>query len=114
MIKIYHNPRCGTSRSALQAIESSGQPVEIIEYLKTPPVGDELRALIRAAGLTVREAMRAKEPVYQDLGLDAPALSDEQLLAAIEQHPVLLNRPFVVTEKGTRLCRPLERIQEIL
>uniref|UniRef100_UPI003341378F arsenate reductase (glutaredoxin) n=1 Tax=Castellaniella defragrans TaxID=75697 RepID=UPI003341378F len=114
MIKIYHNPRCSTSRNALQAIEAAGQPVEIIEYLQTPPARDELRALIQAAGLTVREAMRPKESIYCDLGLDDPALSDEQLLEAIERHPVLLNRPFVVTDKGARLCRPLERIQEIL
>src|SRR5690606_31263736 len=112
--KIYHNPRCSTSRNALQAIEASGRPVEIIEYLKALPARDELRALIQAAGLTVREAMRAKEPAYRDLGLDDPALSDDQLLDAIQQHPVLLNRPFVVTEKGVRLCRPLERIQDIL
>ena len=114
MTKIYHNPRCSTSRNALQAIEASGRPVEIIEYLKALPARDELRALIQAAGLTVREAMRAKEPVYRDLGLDDPALSDDQLLDAIQRHPVLLNRPFVVTEKGVRLCRPLERIQDIL
>ncbi|WP_269499375.1 arsenate reductase (glutaredoxin) [Castellaniella sp. S9] len=114
MTKIYHNPRCSTSRNALQAIEASGRPVEIIEYLKALPARDELRALIQAAGLTVREAMRAKEPAYRDLGLDDPALSDDQLLDAIQQHPVLLNRPFVVTEKGVRLCRPLERIQDIL
>lgn len=114
MTKIYHNPRCSTSRNALQAIEASGRPVEIIEYLKALPPRDELRALIQAAGLTVREAMRAKEPLYRDLGLDDPALSDDQLLDAIQQHPVLLNRPFVVTEKGVRLCRPLEKIQDIL
>lgn len=114
MTKIYHNPRCSTSRNALQAIEASGRPVEIIEYLKALPARDELRALIQAAGLTVREAMRAKEPAYRDLGLDDPALSDDQLLDAIQQHPVLLNRPFVVTEKGVRLCRPQERIQDIL
>src|SRR5690606_30003649 len=100
MTKIYHNPRCSTSRNALQAIEASGRSVEIIEYLKALPPRDELRALIQAAGLTVREAMRAKEPLYRDLGLDDPALSDDQLLDAIQQHPVLLNRPFVVTEKG--------------
>ncbi len=114
MIKIYHNPRCSTSRNALQAIEASGRPVEIIEYLKDLPARDELRALIRDAGLTVREAMRTKESIYQELGLDDPALSDERLLEAIERHPVLLNRPFVVTGKGVRLCRPLERLQEIL
>lgn len=114
MIKIYHNPRCSTSRNALQAIEASGQAADVIEYLKALPARDELRALIEAAGLTIREAMRSKEAVYRDLGLDDPGLSDEQLLDAIQAHPVLLNRPFVVTEKGVRLCRPLERIHEIL
>lgn len=114
MIKIYHNPRCSTSRNALQAIEASGQAVQIVEYLKALPPRDELRELIRAAGLTVREAMRTKEAVYRELALDAPDLTDEELLDAIQDHPVLLNRPFVVTDKGTRLCRPLERIHEIL
>lgn len=114
MIKIYHNPRCSTSRNALQAIEASGRPVEIIEYLKAPLGREALRALILASGLTVREAMRPNEDLYQSMGLADPALSDDQLLDAMAAHPILLNRPFVTTDKGTRLCRPLARIEEIL
>lgn len=114
MIKIYHNPRCSTSRNALQAIEASGQPFETIAYLDTPLDRSALRALIQSAGLTVREAMRPKEELYQSLGLADSALTDDQLLDAIAAHPILLNRPFVTTDKGTRLCRPLALIEEIL
>ncbi len=114
MIRIYHNPRCSTSRKALNILQETGQDIEIVEYLHALPARQALRALIRDAGLSVREAMRPKEPMFESLGLTDPGLSDEQLLAAIEAHPVLLNRPFVVTPRGTRLCRPLERIQEIL
>ncbi|WP_368641870.1 arsenate reductase (glutaredoxin) [Castellaniella ginsengisoli] len=114
MPRIYHNPRCSTSRKALEALQATGRPVEVVEYLHTLPSRDELRALIRAAGLTVREALRSKESVYADLGLADASLTDEQLLDAIERHPVLLNRPFVVTDKGARLCRPFETLQEIL
>ncbi len=87
---------------------------EIIEYLKTPLSRDQLAALIADAGLSVREAMRGKEPLYQELKLDDPALDDEQLLQAMAQHPVLMNRPFVTTAKGTRLCRPATIVDEIL
>jgi len=114
MIRIYHNPRCSTSRKALETLQATGRPVEVVEYLRAPPPRDELRELIRAAGLTVREALRAKEPAYETLGLSDPALTDEQLLDAIERHPVLLNRPFVVTDRGTRLCRPFETIRDVL
>lgn len=114
MIRIYHNPRCSTSRKALETLQATGRPVEVVEYLRALPPRDELRGLIHAAGLTVREALRAKESVYETLGLADPALTDEQLLDVIERHPVLLNRPFVVTDKGTRLCRPFEAIQDIL
>lgn len=114
MSKIYHNPRCSTSRNALALMQEKGLEPEVIEYLKTPLSRGELKSLIAAAGLQVRQAMRAKEAVYAELGLDDPALTDEDLLAAIEANPVLLNRPFVVTEKGTRLARPLEALNEIL
>lgn len=87
---------------------------EIMEYLKTPLSRDQLAALIAAAGLNVREAMRGKEPLYQELKLDDPELDDEQLLQVIAQHPVLMNRPFVTTAKGTRLCRPATIVDEIL
>lgn len=114
MSKIYHNPRCSTSRNALAMMREKGLEPEIIEYLKTPLSRSELKALIADTGLTVREAMRSKEAIYSELNLDNPDLSDEDLLAAIETNPILLNRPIVVTEKGTRLARPLEVVQEIL
>ncbi|MCB4322020.1 arsenate reductase (glutaredoxin) [Alcaligenes sp. 13f] len=114
MSKIYHNQRCSTSRNALAMMREKGLEPEIIEYLKTPLSRSELKALIADTGLTVREAMRSKEAIYSELNLDNPDLSDEDLLAAIEANPILLNRPIVVTEKGTRLARPLEVVQEIL
>lgn len=114
MIRIYHNPRCSTSRKALETLQATGQAVEVVEYLHALPPRESLRALIQAAGLSVRDALRPKESAYESLGLADTTLTDDQLLDAIEQHPVLLNRPFVVTDKGTRLCRPFEKIQEIL
>jgi arsenate reductase len=114
MTKIYHNPRCGTSRTTLQILHERGLEPEIIEYLKTPPSRSELVDLIRQAGLTVRAAMRSKEAVYKELGLDDPSLGDDQLIDAILAHPILLNRPFVVTDKGVRLCRPATEVQAIL
>lgn len=114
MSTIYHNPRCGTSRTVLQALRDSGHEPEVIEYLKTPLSRDQLAQLIQAAGLPVREAVRAKEALYTELGLDNPDVTDEQLLAAMEANPILLNRPFVQTAKGTRLCRPADTVQEIL
>jgi arsenate reductase len=114
MAKIYHNPRCGTSRTVLQQLQEQGIETEIIEYLKTPLNHGELAALIGHAGLTVRQALRSKESVYQELNLDRPELSDAQLLDAMAAHPILLNRPFVATAKGTRLCRPASVLGEIL
>lgn len=114
MTKIYHNPRCGTSRTVLQTLQDQGQQPEIIEYLKTPPSRAQLEQLIGDAGLAVRDALRSKEDIYQTLNLDDPSLTDGQLLDAIVEHPILLNRPFVVTAKGTRLCRPASVIEEIL
>ena len=113
-ITIYHNPDCGTSRNTLAMIRQSGEEPEVIEYLKTPPTRRRLIELIAAAGLTVREALRQKDTPYSALDLDNPALSDEQLLDAMEAHPILINRPFVVTPKGVRLCRPSEVVLEIL
>lgn len=113
-ITIYHNPRCGTSRNTLAAIREAGHEPQVVDYLATPPSREALRAMIAAAGLTVREAIRSKEAVYAELGLDAPGLGDEALLDAMVAHPVLINRPFVVTPKGVRLCRPVERVNEIL
>ena len=111
---IYHNPRCGTSRTVLQALQDAGRKVEVVEYLKQPLKRDALAKLIADAGLSVREAVRSKESLYTELGLDDLKVSDEQLLTAMEQHPILMNRPFVVTEKGSRLCRPADVLQEIL
>ena len=114
MITIYHNPRCSTSRNTLALIREQGHEPQIVEYLKTPLNAGQLAELIHSAGLSVREAMRAKEAVYAELKLDDPALSDAQLLKAIKENPILLNRPFVTTPKGARLCRPVEAVLEIL
>lgn len=114
MTKIYHNPRCGTSRTALQMLEEQGLKPEIIEYLKTPPSRAELIQLIKESGLSVREAIRSKEPIFQELQLDNPALTHDQLIDAMMAHPILINRPFVVTDKGTRLCRPATELTAIL
>ena len=113
-VTIYHNPKCGTSRNTLALIRHAGIEPDIVLYLETPPSRDTVRKMIADAGLDVRDALREKGTPYQELGLDNVELTDEQLLAAIEAHPILLNRPFVVTEKGTRLCRPSEIALEIL
>ena len=113
-ITIYHNPECGTSRNTLAMIRQSGVEPEIIEYLKTPPSRETLVDLIARSGLTVRDAMRKKEAPYTNLGLDDPATTDAQLLDAMLAHPILINRPFVVTEKGVRQCRPSEKVLDIL
>ncbi len=111
---IYHNPRCGTSRTVLDHLRQAGIEPIVIEYLKTPPTREDLAAMIKLAGLQVREAVRAKEPIYQELGLDAAAISDDELLDAMIQNPILINRPFVITERGARLCRPADVLEEIL
>lgn len=113
-VTIYHNPECGTSRNTLAMIRASGEEPEVIEYLKAPPSRERLKELIASAGLTVRQAIRQKDTPYLDLGLDDESLSDDALLDAIEAHPILINRPFVVTPKGVRLSRPSEVVLEIL
>jgi arsenate reductase len=113
-VTIYHNPACGTSRNTLGLIRNAGIEPNVIEYLAYPPTLDTLTALIKAAGLTVREAIRAKETPFIELGLANEKLPDETLLKAMTQHPILINRPFVVTELGTRLCRPSERVIDLL
>ncbi|AKZ63430.1 arsenate reductase [Herbaspirillum hiltneri N3] len=113
-IRIYHNPACGTSRNTLALIRNSGEEPEIIEYLQHPPTRDTLIGLIGSAGLAVREAIRQKGTPYAELGLDNPQLSDDLLFDAMLAHPVLINRPFVVTPKGVRLCRPSELVLDIL
>ncbi len=111
---IYHNPKCGTSRNVLAMIRNAGIEPTVIEYLKTPPSRDELKTLIADAGLTVRDAIRQKGTPYDELGLDDASLTDDQRLDAIEEHPILLNRPFVVTDRGTKLCRPSETVLDLL
>jgi len=113
-ITIYHNPRCGTSRNALAAIREAGHEPQVVEYLATPPSSAQLQEMIAAAGLTVREAVRSKEALFGELGLDQPGVDDEALLDAMAAHPVLINRPFVVTPKGVLLCRPFELVRDIL
>ena len=113
-VTIYHNPKCGTSRNTLAMIQASGEQPEIIEYLTNPPSRERLKELIAAAGLTVRQAIRQKDTPYMELGLDDENLSDDALLDAMEAHPILINRPFVVTPKGVRLARPSEVVLEIL
>ena len=113
-VKIYHNPECGTSRNTLALIRNANIEPEIIEYLVNPPSKSELIQLIADAGLTVREAIRKKVDAYHDLELERDDWMDEQLLDFMLQHPILINRPFVVTELGTRLSRPSELVLEIL
>ena len=113
-ITIYHNPRCGTSRNTLAMIRNSGEEPTVIEYLKTPPTREKLVELIGAAGLGVRGIMRAKEAIFSELALGDPAKTDEELIDAMMAHPILINRPIVVTPLGTRLCRPSEVVLEIL
>ncbi|MFP3610350.1 arsenate reductase (glutaredoxin) [Paraburkholderia sp. SIMBA_050] len=113
-VTIYHNPNCGTSRNALAMIRNAGIEPEIIEYLKTPPNRETLKDLIARAGLTVRAALREKGTPYAELGLDDASLTDEQLLDAMLEHPILINRPFVATPLGARLCRPSEVVLDIL
>ena len=111
---IYHNPKCGTSRNTLALIRHAGIEPEVIEYLANPPSRAQLVALIAAAGLDVRGAIRQKGTPYLELGLDDPALSESALLDAMLANPVLINRPFVQTDMGTRLCRPSEVVLDIL
>ena len=113
-VTIYHNPSCGTSRNTLALIRNAGIEPVVIEYLANPPGREQLAAMIRAAGLTVRAAIRQKEALYAELGLGDATLTDDQLLDAMLRHPILINRPFVVTELGTRLCRPSEAVLDIL
>ncbi len=111
---IYHNPACGTSRNVLAMIRNSGEEPVVIEYLKTPPDRATLTALITAIGVPVRAVLREKGTPYAELGLDDPKWSDEQLIGFMLQHPILINRPIVVTPLGTMLCRPSETVLDIL
>ncbi len=113
-VTIYHNPDCGTSRNVLGLIRNSGEAPRVIEYLKTPPSRAELVDLIRRMEIPVRDLLRRKGTPYDALGLDDPALTDEQLIDAMMAHPILINRPIVVTPLGVKLCRPSEAVLEIL
>ncbi len=111
---IFHNPRCSTSRNALALIQASGETPEVVEYLKTPPSREYLVELLNKMQMSPRELMRSKEAVFTELGLDNPEVSDDKLIDVMIDNPILINRPIVVTEKGAVLCRPLERIFEVL
>jgi arsenate reductase len=113
-VTIFHNSRCGTSRNTLAAIREAGIEPRVVDYLGQPPSRAELKDMIARAGLGVRDAVRSKEALYKELGLDDPATTDDALLDAMLAHPILINRPFVVTAKGVRLCRPAELVREIL
>lgn len=111
---IFHNPKCGTSRNTLAIMKASGENPEVIEYLKTPPSRDYLVELLAKMNLSPRELLRSKEPINDELGLDNPEVSDDQIIDAMINHPILINRPIVVTNKGAALCRPSERVFELL
>ncbi|MDD0840603.1 arsenate reductase (glutaredoxin) [Curvibacter sp. HBC61] len=113
-ITIYHNPQCGTSRNTLALIRNSGEEPRVVLYLETPPDKDTLRALVAATGEPVRALLREKGSPYEALGLGQPHWSDEELLDFMVAHPLLINRPLVVTPLGTRLCRPSERVLDLL
>ncbi|ACQ94100.1 arsenate reductase [Tolumonas auensis DSM 9187] len=113
-VTIYHNPKCGTSRNTLEMIRNAGIEPNVILYLETPPTRDTLVKLIADMGISVREVLRQKCDPYVELGLDDPKWTDEQLLDFMMQHPILINRPIVVTELGTKLCRPSELVLDIL
>lgn len=113
-ITIYHNPACGTSRNVLKMIEETGKEHKVVLYLKEPPTRDELEELIKRSDLTVRDHLRRRGSPYDDLGLDDPKWTDSQLLDFMVEHPILINRPVVSTPKGVRLCRPKEKLGEIL
>jgi arsenate reductase len=113
-VTIYHNPDCGTSRNTLAMIRQSGVEPDVIEYLKTPPSRETLRSLIAAMGISVRALLREKGTPYKELGLADPKWSDDELMDQMLAHPILINRPIVVTPKGTRLCRPSEAVIDLL
>lgn len=113
-VTIYHNPMCGTSRKTLDILRENGDEPRVVEYLKTPLSRDELKRLYDRAGISPREGLRAKEPIASELDLTRPDVSDDEILDAMVEHPILVNRPLVETDKGVRLCRPQDRVREIL
>jgi arsenate reductase len=113
-VTIYHNPLCGTSRKTLEILRDSGTQPKIVEYLKAPPSREELKRLYDRAGISPRDGLRSKEPLAEELGLTRPDVSEDEILDAMIEHPVLINRPLVETDKGVRLCRPQDVVREIL
>lgn len=111
---IYHNPKCGTSRNVLAALREAGHEPQVIEYLKTPPTRETLQSLIERAGEGARGLLRAKEPLVKELGLDGADVTDAAIIDAMMAHPILINRPIVVTDSAVKLCRPSETVQELL
>jgi arsenate reductase len=114
IVVVYHNPKCATSRNVLGLIRNAGVEPHVVDYQKCPPTTALLKRLLARAGLSVRQVLRKKGTPYDELGLDDPALSDEDLFAAIAKHPILLERPLVVTPNGVRLCRPSETVIDLL
>jgi arsenate reductase len=114
MVTIWHNPKCSTSRKVLDMIRATGAKPTIVEYVKTPPSKTEIKAALKEMGIKPRELLRRRGTPYDDLGLDDPKLSDAELIAAMSEHPLLIERPVVRSRKGTRLCRPPERVKDIL
>ena len=113
-VTIYHNPMCGTSRKTLDILRENGDEPRVVEYLKTPLSRDEIKRLYDRAGISPREGLRAREPLASELGLTRPDVSDDEILDAMVEHPILIERPLVETDKGVRLCRPQDRVREIL
>ena len=113
-VTIYHNPLCGTSRKTLEILREAGTEPTVVEYLKAPPSRDELKRLYDKAGISPRDGLRAKEPIAAELGLTRSDVTDDEILDAMIEHPVLINRPLVETDKGVRLCRPQDTVREIL
>ena len=111
---IYHNPMCGTSRKTLEILRNEGADVTVIEYLKTPPGREELKRLYQRAGISPREGLRGKEELAEKLGLNRPDVGDDEILDAMMEHPILIQRPLVETDKGVRLCRPQDEVRQIL
>jgi arsenate reductase (glutaredoxin) len=111
---IFHYPKCGTSRKTLEILRDAGCEIEVREYLEDPPTRDELKALYERAGIAPGEGLRAKEPLATELGLTGAGVDDDSILDAMANHPILIERPLVETEKGVRLCRPQDRVREIL
>ena len=113
-VTIYHNPSCGTSRKVLGMLRDAGIAPRVIEYLKTPPTRDELKILLKQMDMTPRQLLRRKGSLFGELGLDDPAKSDDNLLDALQLHPILMERPIVTTERGARVCRPPDRVKDLL